>query len=259
MPLLLALFSSVVCGLAPALRLARTDVHTGLRDGGRGATGGSFRDRLRGGLIAGEVALSLLLLFGAGLLIRSAIALQRVNPGFDPHGIISARIALPQASYGDPSRIVDTFERMAVDTAMIPGVSHAALTSFAAMGPGGNTNGLLPDDGRAFDLKNLIPSRLRMITPDFFQTMRIPIVRGRGFDANDRRDTQRVMIISEALAARAFPGQDPIGKRIGCCEQTPDQQPVWKVVVGIAGDVRSMGPATAPRPEFYLPLAAGAR
>ena len=252
--IMLALFSSVVCGLAPALRLARTDVHTGLRDGGRGATGGSFRDRLRGGLIAGEVALSLLLLFGAGLLIRSAIALQRVNPGFDPHGVISARIALPQASYGDPSRIVDTFERMAAETASIPGVSHAALTSFAAMGPGGNTNGLLPDDGRAFDLKNLVPSRLRMITPDFFQTMRIPIVRGRGFDANDRRGTQRVMIISEALAARAFPGQDPIGKRIGCCEQTPDQQPVWKVVIGIAGDVRSMGPATAPRPEFYLPL-----
>ena len=249
----LALFSSVVCGLAPALRLARTDVHTGLRDGGRGATGGGFRDRLRAGLIAGEVALSLLLLFGAGLLIRSAVALQRVDPGFDPRGVISGRIALPQASYGDPSRIVDTFERMAREAAAIPGVSHAALTSFAAMGPGGNTNGLLPDDGRAFDLKNLIPSRLRMITPDFFQTMRIPIVRGRGFDAGDRRGSQRVMIVSEALAARAFPGQDPIGKRIGCCEQTSDRQPLWKVVVGVAGDVHSYGPAVAPQPEFYLP------
>jgi putative ABC transport system permease protein len=250
----LAFFSSVVCGLAPALRLARTDVHTGLRDGGRGATGGGFRDRLRASLIAGEVALSLLLLFGAGLLIRSALALQQVDPGFDPHGVISARVALPQAAYGDPARIVDTFERMAAETASMPGVSHAALTSFAAMGPGGNTNGLLPDDGRAFDLKNLIPSRLRMITPGFFQTMRIPIVKGRGFDATDRRSGQRAMIVSEALAARAFPGQDPIGKRIGCCEQTPDKQPVWKVVVGVAGDVRSYGPAIAPRPEFYLPL-----
>ena len=252
---LLAAFSSVVCGLAPALRLARTDVQTGLRDGGRGSTGGGMRDRLRGSLIAGEVALSLLLLFGAGLLIRSAIALQRVNPGFDPHGVISARVALPQASYGDPSRIIDTFERMAADTAAIPGVSHAALSSFAAMGPGGNTNGLLPDDGRPFDMKNLVPSRLRIITPDFFQTMRIPILRGRGFDANDRRTGQLVMIVSEALAARIFPGQDPIGKRIGCCEQTADQKPIWKIVVGIAGDVRSNSPATAPRPEFYLPLA----
>jgi predicted permease len=250
----LALFSSVVCGLAPALRLARGDVQSGLRDGGRGATGGSFRDRLRAALIAGEVALSLLLLFGAGLLIRSALALQRVDPGFDPNGVISARVALPQASYGDPSRIVDTFERMAAETAAIPGVSHAALTSFAAMGPGGGTNGLLLDDGRPFEMRNLIPSGLRMITPGFFQTMRIPSVKGRGFDARDRRSGQRVMIISEALAARAFPGADPIGKRIGCCEQTADRQPVWKVVVGVAGDVRSFRPATAPRPEFYLPL-----
>ena len=251
---LLAFCSSVVCGLAPALRLARTDVQSRLRDGGRGATGGGFRDRLRAGLIAGEVALSLLLLFGAGLLIRSAIALQQVNPGFDPHGVMSARIALPQASYGEPSRIVDTFERMAGDTAAIPGVSHAAVTSFAAMGPGGGSNGLQADDGRAFDMKNLVPAGLRIITPGFFQTMRIPIVRGRGFDATDRRGGQRVMIISEALAARMFPGQDPIGKRIGCCEQTPDKQPLWKVVIGVAGDVRSRGPATAPRPEFYLPL-----
>src|SRR6185503_19831985 len=217
---LLAAFSSVGCGLAPALRLARTDVQTGLRDGGRGSTGGGMRERLRGSLIAGEVALSLLLLFGAGLLIRSAIALQRVNPGFDPHGVISARVALPQASYGDPSRIVDTFERMAAETAAIPGVSHAALTSFAAMRAGGGTNGLLIDDGSLFEMRNLIPSGLRMITPGFYQTMRIPIVKGRGFDARDRRSGQRVMIISEALAARAFPGADPIGKRIGCCEQT---------------------------------------
>ena len=250
----LALASSIVCGLAPALRLARTDVQTGLRDGGRGSTGGGFRDRLRAGLIVAEVALSLLLLFGAGLLIRSAIALERVNPGFDPNGILSARIALPQASYGDPARIVDTFQRIATEAASVPGVRHAALTSYAAMGPGGSTNGLLLDDGREFDLKNLIPSLLRLVTPDFFQTMRIPIVKGRGFDANDRRAGQRVMIISETLANRAFPGQDPIGKRIGCCEQTPDKQPIWKIVVGVAGDVRSSGPATAPRPEFYLPL-----
>ena len=107
----LALASSIICGLAPALRLARTDVQTGLRDGGRGSTGGGFRDRLRAGLIVAEVALSLLLLFGAGLLIRSAFALQRVDPGFDPHGVLSARIALPQASFGDPVRIIDTFQR----------------------------------------------------------------------------------------------------------------------------------------------------
>ena len=243
-----------MCGLAPALRLSRTDVQTGLRDGGRGSTGGGFRDRIRAGLIVAEVALSLLLLFGAGLLIRSAIALQARQPRLRSPRRSERPHCIATTSYGDPARIVDTFERLASEAAAAPGVTHAAVTSYAAMGPGGGTNGLLLDDGKAFDLKNLIPSGLRMITPGFFQTMRIPIVKGRGFDATDRRESQRVMIVSETLAARAFPGQDPIGKRIGCCEQTADKQPVWKVVVGVAGDVRSSGPATAPRPEFYLPL-----
>ena len=84
--------------------------------------------------------------------------------------------------------------------------------------------------------------------------MRVPIVKGRGFTADDRRGGQKVMIVSEALAARAFPGQDPIGKRIACCESNTDGSQAWKVVVGVAGDIRSRGPARAPVPEFYLPL-----
>ena len=251
----IALASSVVCGLAPALRLARSDVQTGLREGGRGSTRGGFRDRLRAGLIVAEVALSLLLLVGAGLLIRSALALQRVDPGFDPRGVLSARVALPQTSYGDPVHARETFRRLADDVASLPGVTHAAVTSYAAMGPGGGSNGLLPEDAGDFDLSKLIQSQLRMVTPDFFATLRIRIVKGRGFDAGDRRGGQKVMIVSEALAARAFGGQNPIGRRMGCCESGPDGKQDYKVIVGVAADVRSRGPATAPRPEFYLPLA----
>src|SRR5256712_1784661 len=250
----LAFPSSVLCGVAPALRLARTDVQSGLRDGGRGTTAGGFRDWLRTGLIVAEVALSLLLLFGAGLLIRSAIAMQRVDVGFDPNGVLSARIALPQATYTDPARVADTFRRITSDVAVVPGVSHAAVSSYAAMGPGGNTNGLLPE-GVPFSVQNLIPSRLRIITPEFFQTMRIPILKGRNFDATDRTGGQKVMIISAALAARAFPGQDPIGKRMGCCERTPSGGADLKLVIGVAGDVHSRGPAEPPAAEFYLPLA----
>ena len=106
-----ALVSSVLCGLAPALRASRRDVQTGLRDGGRGSTGG-LRDRLRGGLIVAEVALSLLLLVGAGLLIRSAIALQRTNTGFEPRGVLSARVTLPATSYAEPARIHETLRRI---------------------------------------------------------------------------------------------------------------------------------------------------
>ena len=252
--LAIAIACSILCGLAPALRLARSAIQTGLREGGRGSTRGGFRDRLRASLIAAEVALSLLLLVGAGLLIRSALALQQVNPGFDPHGVLSARIALPQTSYGDPARARDTFQRLADDVAHAPGVAHSAVTSYAAMGPGGGSNGLLTEDAGAFDLRKLIQSQLRIITPDFFAAMRIPIVKGRAFTADDRRGGLNVMIVSETLAARAFPGQNPIGKRIGCCEQGADGTPSYKVVVGVAGDVRSRGPATPPNPEFYLPL-----
>jgi putative ABC transport system permease protein len=155
----LAVGSSVICGLMPALRLARTDVQSGLRDGGRGSTTGGFRDRVRAGLIVAEVALSLLLLFGAGLLIRSAIALQRVDVGFDPTGVFSARVALPAVVYRSPAQARTTFERIADEAAGIPGVTAAAISSNAPMGRGGNTNGLIPE-GRAVEPQNAIPSRL---------------------------------------------------------------------------------------------------
>lgn len=251
----LALASSVLCGLAPALQLARSDVQSGLRDGGRGSTGGGFRDRLRAGLIVAEVALSLLLLFGAGLLIRSAIALQHVSPGFDPTGVLTARFSLPEAVYTDPVRESETLRRINDAAAALPGVSASAVTSFAAMGGGGGMNGLFPEGGEMPIEQHLIPSTLRLTTPGFLGAMRTPMLKGRNFTDEDRASGQKVMIVSAALAARAFPGQDPIGKRIACCEPGLNGGQDWKVVIGVAGDIRSRGPAVAPRPEFYLPMA----
>jgi putative ABC transport system permease protein len=245
----IALVSSAFFGVAPALRVSRSDVQAGLREGGRGSTGG-LRDRARAGLIVAEVALSLLLLFGAGLLIRSAIALQRTNPGFDPRGVLSARMTLPQTSYTDPARIVETLRRIGDAAGAIPGASSAAITSYAAMGSGGGSNGLVPE-GQDSTVKNRIISTLRVATPGFFATMGVPIVRGRNFNDVDRAGGQGVMIVSERLAALAFPGRDPIGKRISCCVPGPD---ALRIVVGVAGDIRSRGPAIAPVPEFYLPL-----
>ena len=237
-------FSSVVCGLAPALRLARTDVQTGLRDGGRGSTGGGFRDRLRGGLIVARsralAAAALRRRPADPQRHRAAARRTRVRSARRPERPDRAAAGVVRRSGAHRRHASSGWRRTA---ASIPGVSHAG--AHLVCGDGARRQHQRPAARRRHARsisKNLIPSRLRMITPDFFQTMRIPIVKGRGFDANDRRDGQRVMIISETLAARAFPGQDPIGKRIGCCEQTPDQQPVWKVVVGVAGDVRSHGP-----------------
>jgi putative ABC transport system permease protein len=250
----LALASSMLCGLAPALRLARGDVQARLRDGGRGSTGGGLRDRLRAGLIVGEVALSLLLLFGAGLLIRSAIAMQHVSPGFDPTGVLTARFSLPEAVYTDPAHESDALRRINEAAAGLPGVSASAVTSYVAMGGGDGSNGLFPEGGELPPERHLINSTLRLTTPGFFSAMRTPILNGRGFSDDDRAGGQKVMIISAALAARAFPGQNPIGKRIACCEPGPNGGWDWKVVVGVAGDIRSRGPAVAPRAEFYLPM-----
>src|SRR5262249_31014890 len=151
-------------------------------------------------------------------------------------------------------KVVQTLERLAESASQMPGASSAALTSQVPMGTGGNGNGLLPE-GKAPEAANFVMSRLRMVTPGDLETMRIPILQGRGLTSADRRGSLKVMVISEALAKAAYPGQDPIGKRIACCEAAPDGKgPDYKTVVGVAADVHSRGLGEAPSPEFYLPI-----
>ena len=252
--LLVALASAVLFGVAPALRAARVDVQTVIKAGGRSAGMGGIRDRLRTALIVAELAVALVLLVGAGLLIRSSLALQRVDPGFNPEGVLSTRFALPAAAYPDAATIVRTLHALADSASRIPGATAAGVTTQVPMAPGGNGNGLIPE-GKTIDRRNAIGSRLRMVTPGYFAAMGIPIVRGRGLSDADRRGALKVMVISDALAQAAFPDQDPIAKRIACCESAPDgTSPDFKVVVGVAGDVRSRALGEPPSPEFYLPI-----
>lgn len=251
---IVALASAILFGLAPAARAAKTDITGVLKEGGRGAVAGG-RDRLRTVVTVAEVALALVLLSGAGLLIRSGLALQRVSPGFEPAGVLAARLSLPAAEYAEPERVQQTFERIAEAAALLPGVRSAALTSQVPMGAGGNGNGLIPE-GVAFEPKNSIQSRLRIVTPGYFETMGIPVIRGRGLTDADRRGALKVMVISQSLAETAFPGQQAVGRRIACCEPGADgKSPDYKTVVGVAGDVRWRSPGEAPSPEFYLPAA----
>jgi predicted permease len=246
----LTLLSGLVFGLAPALRTASRPPHEALKEGGRGSHGG--RDRLRNVLVAGEIALALVLLTGAGLLIRSAVALGGVDPGFDPNGVVAGRISLSEASYPGPGQVTAAFTRIQERIAAVPGVSGAALVSAAPL-EGGNTNGLVPE-GRPLELGSAINSAMRLVTPDYFATMRIQLLRGRIFTADDRAGATRVMIINQTLAREAFPAQDAVGKRIACCEPGPDGSPNWKEVVGVVADVRAQGLAEEPVPEFYLPM-----
>jgi predicted permease len=248
----LTLLSGLVFGLGPALRTAARPPHEALKEGGRTGSRAGSRDRLRNALVVAEIALALVLLTGAGLLIRSALALNGVDPGFDPRGVVAGRVSLPASVYASPDAVTRVFERIVERAGAVPGVASAALVSAAPL-EGGNSNGLVPE-GRSLELSSAINSLMRLVTPDYFATMRIELVRGRGFTADDRRGAPLVMVVNEALAREAFPGQDPVGKRIACCEPGPDGAPNWKTVVGVARDVRALGLDEAPMPEFYLPM-----
>ena len=246
-----ALVSALLTGLVPALRAASTDLRGALNDGGRTATSG--HDRVRQLLVAVEVALAIVLLVGAGLLVRSALHLQRTDPGFDPRGVLTARLTLPAARYEDPQRVARAFEDVVSALSAIPSIETAAATTSAPLTPGGNGNGLLPE-GKLPDLENFVNARLAIVTPDYFRALRLPLVRGRWFQSDDRRGGLRVALVNEAAARALFPGEDPIGRRFGCCDGTPES-PGWRTIVGVVKDMRSRGPEQEPRPEFFLPIA----
>ncbi len=219
---------------------------------GKGTPGGAVRPWVRQTLIASQAALVLIVLAGAALLVRSAINLQAVPIGFDTTGVLNARVALPAAQYSEPAHAKSAFSTILERLSSAPGVEVAALDSQPPLLGGGGSNGLIPE-GRAQDMASIINSRSHFVTSDYFRLLRIPLSAGRTFTAQDLRSAPLVMIINETLAREAFQGQDPIGKRISCCEGGPGK-PSWKTVVGVVADVRSRGPAEPARPEFYLPM-----
>jgi putative ABC transport system permease protein len=248
--IVIAAASAILFGLAPALRAARQDVQAALRTDGRGT--GTVRDRLRAGLVVAEIALALTLLHGAGLLVRSAIYLDHTPIGFDPAGILTARVTLPASTYDAPDKAERAFEQIVSRLRADPRVQSAAVVSQAPMGPGRSSNGLVPEGAATLDARSAIDAWMRIASPGYHSAMGIPIVSGRPFTDADIAGAPRVMIVSQTLAARAWPGQNPIGKRIACCEGSL-QDPRWKTVVGVAGDVRSGGVTADVYPEFYLP------
>jgi predicted permease len=250
--LALALGSTLLFGLAPALRTARTDLQSVLRTGQIRQTG-SRRDWLRQGLVSAEVALALILMVGAALLVRTAVHLQRLDPGFDPKGLVTARIALPAESYPTPESARLAFETVLEHLIVSPGVKRAALSTQVPMGPGGGSNGLVPE-GKTPGPESAVDARMRLVSPGYVGTIGLRLKSGRDLAPEDRAGTTRVMLVNETLARLLFPGLDPLGKRVLCCEGS-DTDPRWKTVVGVVGDTRSGGPDQPAVAEFFMPLA----
>ncbi len=247
--LVAAVAASGFSGLIPALAASRAEIPA-LR-GEHRAGGSRSQGRIRFALVSAEIALALALLAGAALLVRSALEMGRVQPGFDSRGVLTARITLPRDAYLEAETVIATFERIVEEAKGLPGVRRAAVTSQVPMGPGGGSNGLIPE-GKSLD--DVIHSRLRMVSADYFSAMGIELREGRLFQSSDRPESERVMVVSEALASAAFPGESALGKRIACCEGSAED-PRWKTVIGVVGDVRSRGLGAEIEPEFYLPLA----
>ncbi len=248
------LFSSLLFGLAPALRSASARLSAAFQERGAASSGG--RDRVRSVLVVGEVALALMLMAGAGLLIRSAVVVSHLDPGFDTANLIVGRVGLPDIGYHDPTVARQTFERMITGAEALPGAQSAAVVSRAPLAGGGSSNGLIPE-GKALDPTNVINSELQIVSAGYLSTARIPLRAGREFTTQDTRDKALVMIVNETLARTAWPHENPIGKRFACCEAGPKgrMDPVWHEVIGVVGDVRAWGLDRQIQPEFYLPLA----
>ena len=245
---LIAALSSIVFGLVPASRTAKTDINTALRGAQSGAGLRGSRDIVRSSLIAGEVALALVLLVGAGLLIRSGIEAQRVSPGFNPHGVLSARFSLPEVKYASADALLQATQAIEAQTAAVPGVRSAAVSS-TVPGVGTFSNGLVPE-GEASESRNVRQSMARFVSARYFEAMGLPILKGRSFNDTDRGGAPLVIVINQTLAHRLWPNLDPIGRRVN--GSAPGGS---KTVIGVVEDVRWRGPAGAIDPEFYQPLA----
>jgi len=240
--LLSAIVTGLLFGLVPALQASRPNLTDTLKEG---TGGGTRRQRFRHLLVVGEVALSVALLIGAGLLIRSFWRLQRVDPGFDGTRLLTMRVNLSGLRYpnGDARRVF--YDRLLSDVRALPGVEQAATSSIVPLG-GGNTSTEVKLLGRAQGTGRVPGADWRNVSPGYFRTLGIPL-RGRDFNEADTAQSQPVTILSEAAARQYFPGEDPVGKTI--ILSSFGDNPM--TVIGVAGDVRNNALATDAGPTVY--------
>jgi putative ABC transport system permease protein len=247
-----AIFSTLVFALIPALQLTRPNISESLQAGSRGAVGPESHN-LRRILVIAQVALSLLLLAGAGLLIKTFANLRATKPGFDPSHAAVVQLILPKAKYPEPEKHRQFFEQILPKLAALPGVEGAG--GAFPMPFSGN------DTGSTFSIAGQPPrpagqeleaSHLT-ITPDYFHAMHTPVLRGRAFDSRDTKDSPPVVVVNDVLAQRYFPGGNAIGQQVILTHGENNEPSPPKEIVGVVGGSRHESLAIQPLPEFYIP------
>jgi putative ABC transport system permease protein len=246
-----ALVTSLIFGLAPALRALRVDLVDSLKDGGQGASSGGARQRFRNALVVVEMALAVVLLVGAGLMLRSLWALERVPLGFDPSNVLTMRVSLPAASYEKPEQVVLFYQQLLDRVRRLPGVRSAGAVRALPLGStigdfGLRVDGYVPPPGTN------AKGDWQIATDGYIEAMGERLVRGRAITAADTADAQLVAVINEEMARRYWAGRDPLGGRfrIGSSAERS-----WVTVVGILADVRHNGVTEVVKEKFYVPHA----
>jgi predicted permease len=252
--LAISALTGILFGLAPTLQVMRVDLQEALKEGGRSATVGAARSRIRGLLVVFEVALSLVLLVGAGLLIKSFVRLSSVNPGFAPEHVLSTSLSLSKVKYPTPEQQRDLFAQLMERLRSIPGVESAAVIYPLPFGGMTTSNSFIIEGRPAPAPAEKPAANYRAVSPDYFRLLRVQLIRGRAFTEQDGVKAPPALIINETFARRFFPGQDPLGQRIAIERASGDKVVQdMREIVGIVSDVRHGGLDEEAGPEFYVP------
>jgi putative ABC transport system permease protein len=243
--LLVSLLTGLIFGTFPVLQLSRLNLNSTLRDEGRSSPG-QVRTQLKNLLVVGQVALSLLLLIAAGLLLRSFARLLRVDPGFDSHNVLTMNVSLPTVKYAKPEQQISFFDEVLRRVSTLPGVNRAAISaalplSFKRITP------VLPEGQPNVPLAQRPFVDIEAISPQWFQTMRVPMRMGRAFTTADKADAPKVVIVNETFARRFWPNQNPIGKHVIMGRWTDPAE-----VMGLAADIKNKGLAQDTQAQLYL-------
>jgi putative ABC transport system permease protein len=245
--LVISVLTGVIFGILPALRSSGVAPVAVLKEDTGSASGGPKKARLASGLVVVQISLSLLLLICAGLFIRSFLSAQQINPGFNPHNVLIASYDLFTAGYSDASGA--EFDRqLQAKLEALPGIQSVALTDRVPLGFGGGSTSVKPE-GYVSQANESMETQVAIITPNYFQTIQIPIVKGRDFTLQDTKSSQRAVIVSETFANRYWPNQEALGKQL-----YTDLPKEWFTVVGVARDSKVTGLNEKPTPFLYLPL-----
>jgi len=246
-----SVITGIVFGLAPAWQTLRLDLSSALKEGGRGAVVETRQRRLSSLLVIAEMAMAMVLLIGAGLLLRSFARLLDVKPGFTTENLLTMQIGLPNTSYQQPQKRVQFFQQLEATLKAAPEVSEVGVvTRLPLMSTLNNITTFLAIEGRDVPVSERPEIDFRRASTGYFQAMGIPLLSGRLVTEQDVTNNTGSVVINEAMARRFWPGEDPVGKRISTATSS-GQHTQWQTIVGVVGSVRHLGLDIEPRPEIY--------